>query len=380
MKRNVQMDILRCLAILLVIGAHLELSAKLSQPTGGLVGTIAQQWHLYGGFGVPLFFVLSGFLIGGLLLLELRKHGRISISRFLIRRGFKIYPAYFAFLAYLFLMPLLKALLAHENIRRVAGKLFADYWPNFLFFQNYIGPNPAGHTWSLAVEEHFYLMLPFGIAALVATKRVVWLMPVCLLSPVFFTLVRAVSAYLGDPYLCDYAHTMAATHLQLDGLLLGVGLRCLAEFSPESFVRLRNWRTFFFLTAAILIFLPGRKIFNFPIDRIFPFHTIAAAALFIGIYQTTAQDFGRQAGWVRRLAAPFARIGVDSYSIYLWHVTALGIAGQAIVRLHWTSTASGWLVSAIAVSGAAIVTGIALARLIEWPVIRLRDRFFPSRS
>lgn len=378
MKRNVQMDILRCLAILLVIGAHLNVG----QPTGGLIGFLATEWHLYGGFGVPLFFTLSGFLIGGLLLNELRKHGRISISRFLVRRGFKIYPAYLVFMLYLFLVPLLKAIWAHGDIAQVAGKLFADYWPNYLFVQNYTGPNPAGHTWSLAVEEHFYLALPFAIAALVAVRRVGWLTPFCLLSPILFTCVRATSAWLGDSYLTDYTHTMAATHLQLDGLLMGVGLRGLVEFHPSVFARLRSWRPALFLgAAAILIFLPGKKIFSFPIDRILPVYTAAATALFIGIYQSKASDFGRWAGMVRKAAAPFARIGVDSYSIYLWHVTALGIAGQVIVRLHWpTDTALGWMGAALVITSVAVVSGAVLARLIEWPVIRLRDRFFPSRS
>lgn len=378
MKRNVQMDVLRCLAILLVIGAHLNVG----QPAAGLIGFIATQWHLYGGFGVPLFFTLSGFLIGGLLLNEFRKHGRISISRFLVRRGFKIYPAYFVFMLYLFSVPVLKAVLAHDDAPHLAGKLFTDYWPNYLFLQNYIGSNPAGHTWSLAVEEHFYLVLPFAIAALVAAKRISWLTPFCLLSPILFTVVRATSAWLGDPYLTDYAHTMAATHLQLDGLLMGVGLRGLVEFHPERFARLRNWRPALFLgAAAILIFLPGTKIFGFPIDRILPVYTAAATALFIGIFQTKASDFGSWAGGVRKLAAPFARIGVDSYSIYLWHVTALGIMGQVIFRLHWpTHSALGWIGAALVITSVAVLAGAVLARLVEWPVIRLRDRFFPSRS
>lgn len=378
MKRNVQMDVLRCLAILLVIGAHLNVG----QPTEGVIGFLATQWHLYGGFGVPLFFTLSGFLIGGLLLNEFRKHGKISISRFLIRRGFKIYPAYFVFLLYLFFVPVLKAMLAHHDVSSLARKLFADYWPNYLFLQNYIGPNPAGHTWSLAVEEHFYLALPFALAALVAIKRISWLTPFCLLAPILFTFVRATSAWLGDPYLTDYAHTMAATHLQLDGLLMGVGLRGLVEFHPAIFAKMRSWRpALFLLAAAILIFLPGTKLFGFPTERILPIYTAAATALFLGIYQTKASDFGRWAGRVRQAATPFARIGVDSYSIYLWHVTALGIMGQVVLRLHWpTHSALGWLGAAVVITSVAVLVGAALARLVEWPVIRLRDRFFPSRS
>src|SRR5687767_11658986 len=95
-KRSVQLDILRGAAILLVIGRHLEVPRP-----DGAVGFLAGLWHRIGWLGVDLFFVLSGFLIGGLLVSELTKHGRIHIPLFLIRRGLKIYPPYFVFIGYL---------------------------------------------------------------------------------------------------------------------------------------------------------------------------------------------------------------------------------------------------------------------------------------
>lgn len=98
------------------------------------------------------FFSLSGYLVCGLLFIEMRNSGTIDVSRFLIRRGLKIWPAYFAFVAYLVAVPLVKG-------TATISSLVSDYWPNVLFLNNYIGPNTALHTWSLAVEEHFYLLL-----------------------------------------------------------------------------------------------------------------------------------------------------------------------------------------------------------------------------
>src|SRR5688572_11329479 len=99
-KRNLQLDVLRGVAILLVFGRHLEIPRP-----EGMMGTFAEVWYRLGWIGVDLFFVLSGFLIGGLLVTELQKHGRIDVTRFLVRRGLKIYPAYLVFIGFLMLMP-----------------------------------------------------------------------------------------------------------------------------------------------------------------------------------------------------------------------------------------------------------------------------------
>jgi peptidoglycan/LPS O-acetylase OafA/YrhL len=148
----------------------------------GIVGAVAWIWFQIGWLGVDLFFVLSGFLIGGLLVTELQKHGRIDITRFLVRRGLKIYPAYFVFIAYLMLMPAAKSFAQEGNAWATTVEEWVRYWPNLLFLQNYVGSNPAGHTWSLAVEEHFYLTLPFALAALAAIGRVGVLIPLCLVA------------------------------------------------------------------------------------------------------------------------------------------------------------------------------------------------------
>jgi peptidoglycan/LPS O-acetylase OafA/YrhL len=130
-------------------------------------------------------------------------------------------------------MPLLKG-------TSTLGSILSDYWANAIFLHNYVGPNPALHTWSLAVEEHFYFVLPIFLLLLVRFELLQWIAPLFLLAPAFGTAVRLVCAALGDPYLQD--ETMPATHLWADALLVGVGVRSLAEFSPDCFARLRPWR------------------------------------------------------------------------------------------------------------------------------------------
>src|SRR5438034_2045551 len=133
-----QLDVLRAIAVLLVLGHHMD------PPDPGVVTSlrvVVDTWHRAGGVGVDLFFVLSGFLISGLLFSEYKRSGRIDFLRFFIRRGFKIYPAYYFFL---FLLAFLRG-----------RPTLAD----LIFMQSY-WPYSWGHTWSLSVEEHFYIALP----------------------------------------------------------------------------------------------------------------------------------------------------------------------------------------------------------------------------
>src|SRR4051794_9386622 len=136
----------------------------------------------------------------------MRRRKSIDIKRFLIRRGLKSWPAYFVFLRYLVIMPILKG-------TTPLSTLLSDYWANVFFLQNYVGPNPAGHTWSLAVEEHFYLALPFLLLALIRLGLMSWIAPLFLLAPLIGTVLRIICAAWRDPYIHNFPHGMAATHL-----------------------------------------------------------------------------------------------------------------------------------------------------------------------
>jgi peptidoglycan/LPS O-acetylase OafA/YrhL len=376
--RNLQLDVLRGIAILLVFGRHLEVARA-----DGAAGALAEAWYRVGWLGVDLFFVLSGYLIGGLLIKELQRHGSIDITRFLVRRGLKIYPAYFVFIAYLIFVPTAKAWASGGNWSVALVDQWIRYWPNLLFIQNYVGSNPAGHTWSLAVEEHFYLLLPFVLVALAGTGRTKLLVPTCLfVVPAIVLGLRVLSVWTDDAY----AVKMAATHLRLDALLFGVGVRGVAEYFPEQLARsARRWRLGLVATGMSFWSLnlwiePGTafiRTFGLSLNY------IGSAAFLLAACQTRAADFGTAARYLAPPAAWVGWIGFYSYAIYLWHVTAMGILGRELgarlLTLQGGPTALTWLLSTVAVCGGAVLAGVLASKLVEWPVLRLRDRMFPSR-
>src|SRR5689334_22577354 len=142
-RRLVVLDGLRGIAILLVLGRH--------------AGPGLRPLWEFGWMGVDLFFVLSGFLVSGLLFHEYRRYGRIRPLWFLGRRGFKIYPAFYFLL-----------LVTWFWIGRGFPLRFFLY--EALFVQNYFG-YIWDQTWSLAVEEHFYLGLTLMMWALARFQK-----------------------------------------------------------------------------------------------------------------------------------------------------------------------------------------------------------------
>jgi peptidoglycan/LPS O-acetylase OafA/YrhL len=145
--RVLGLDILRFTAVTLVIFRHMQ------QFRGAPQWLSRTSLHLkQGGWvGVDIFFVLSGFLVSGLLFREWQQHKTLSVGRFLWRRGWKIYPAFWFFLLGMIVFYTCQ----HQTInwRGMLGE--------FLFLQNYWA-NVFNHTWSLAVEEHFYIMVAAG--------------------------------------------------------------------------------------------------------------------------------------------------------------------------------------------------------------------------
>lgn len=376
-RRNLQLDVMRGVAILLVIGRHLELDDP-----GGPLGGVSWLWNRIGWIGVDLFFVLSGFLIGGLLLSELDRHGRLDVPRFLVRRGLKLYPPYYVFIGALIVLPAVKVAARGGDALERLGHEFFRYWPNLAFLQNYVGESPAGHSWSLSVEEHFYLLLPFALLALAARGRVRWMLHVAVAAVPFFLLMRLVAVWTDS----RYAFGMSATHLRLDALLFGVGLRAVAQLRPDRFADLRRYRAHL-VVAGVVLWLPN--LFIEPDTAVVRTAGLTAtflggAAFLMAAFHTRAADFGRLAPVARRAAGVLAAIGVFSYAIYLWHVSVMGsLRGRvtdAVTDALGAWNGLAWLVTATVLTGAAVLFGAVATKLVDWPVLRFRDRFFPSRA
>jgi len=334
--RNQPLDILRGVAILLVLGYHY----------GYVMG-----WDRVGWVGVDLFFVLSGFLISGLLFSEYKRFENIDVVRFLIRRGFKLYPAFYALMCF-------SALECLISLGHVPGTMLAEVF----FVQNYF-PHFWGHTWSLAVEEHFYWMLPLSLIVMVKRSRhkqnpfgaIPWMFA---FLGVACLALRILAVHWGVPLESIHEET----HLRVDSLFAGVTLGYYRHFQPVLFdqaARKPLW------VPAFLCLVPA---FMFQLDTPL-MNTFGFSSLYVGfsclVVWAVERPFSKR--WAARA---LAWIGRYSYSIYLWHIPVGFVLFRGRQGLFFFL--EGTLAS--------IAVGAGMSWLIEVPQLRLRDRLFPSRS
>ncbi|MBI1945860.1 MAG: acyltransferase [Deltaproteobacteria bacterium] len=263
-----------------------------------------------GGFvGVDVFFVISGFLITGIVSGEIER-GRFSVARFYQRRVLRIFPALFAVVAATTIVGavvLLPAAFRDFGQSIVATTAFSSnilFWRESGYFEGAAHTKPLLHTWSLSVEEQFYLLLP---PALLAIKRFAsgrylpWLLVVAAAS-----LALAVDGVQRQPTVAFYLVPHRAWELLL-GSLLAVGAR--RAISSEG-VRTT-------LAAAGLCMILGSVV---GYDDATPFPGVAAippclgAALIIATRRDTATVIHRSLQW-----RPLVVVGEISYSLYLWH-------------------------------------------------------------
>lgn len=339
-RREIELDFIRGLAILMVLDFHAPVR-WLSRPLAWL------GFPNFGWAGVDVFFVLSGFLVGGLLVKEWRVKGRIDSRRFLVRRGFKIWPQYYVFLAIMLLT-------RHRTLH--------DLWGNLLNIQNYVGGVP--HTWSLAVEEHAYLFLVLCLA-LAAWAR----LQVRTLAIGFGALSLAV--VLGRLLLIEHGYQVVnRTHTRIEGILYGVLLAMLYHYRPEIFRRLQaHWWLWLGALLAAVAFFRFQTASPWSVSFGWDAADLLGIALLMLLYRPGPS--GRPAAY--RL---IAWIGVYSYGIYLWHVSV--IAPAVAVAAHLPQRlAPVWLAMAPILGG--IGLGALFTKLVELPALKLRDRLYPRR-
>lgn len=318
-------------------------------------------WHRGGWVGVDLFFVLSGFLVSGLLFAESEQYGRIAGWRFLVRRGFKIYPGFWL----LILTRVVVDRLRHYD--RPGGQLAAE----LLFFQNYHkGMWP--HTWSLAIEEHFYLLLVI-LMVLLASRRPV--KPFAAIPWIFAAIaVGCLGLRLLTPYApFDEYRSWYPTHLRIDSLFYGVFLSWIAHFHRDAFTSFGRRHRLALLGAGVLLLVPAfviasdNRLLNTLGLSLF---YVAGGCLLMGALSFEIPDTG--------VARGLAFIGSRSYSIYLWHLPMLMWGIRLLAAI--SGFVSYWPVYFSVFFCGALLLGIAMAALVEYPALRLRDRWFPSRG
>lgn len=354
MTRYPELTGLRCIAVMMVVLDH----AANTRP-GGFTSWLAPLHFLSnGGLGVQIFFVLSGFLITGLLDAEYRATNRIDLFRFYIRRTLRIWPAFYAFI-------LVLALLAYLNLVDIDWRQFGFAALHAWNYSEMFGLGPTnsahsegawylGHFWSLSLEEQFYWFWPPLLIFILARKSEGFLPALILAIP----LIRIASYFLTPGVR---THLGAMLHTAVDSILVGCYVSLKREQIKTMLDSTRYAAPLMTLACVVLILVfpaLGAHFFGYWTLTYGP--TVSAAVIGLLIVALThLKTF-----WLSRLlrirVALF--IGTISYSLYLWQ--QLFLYGASPVSFGFPLN---------------IVQAIVLASLSYWlietPFLKLKDGF-----
>jgi len=313
MRRFAWFDCLRFVAIFLVMFAHCpDISDHLPSGLGGIFLFL----NLIGWVGVDLFFVLSGFLVSGLLFDEHDANGTLNIKRFLIRRGFKIIPAFYV---------LVIATAIYDAIVFHAFK--PDHIFHDLFFLQSYRMGSWAHAWTLAIEVHFYLLLALLLWFLARhpPKSGAWLsrLPAILCWVLVLSfLARWINSAIHAGEM-NVHREFQPTHLHLDVLAAGVLLRYLYTYRHDQLSFLKRVKLPAVMVGLLLV-IPSVYLWS----KLWPHHPNFVTAIiptlnYLGfgliLFEATQIAYPTT-GIMAWLVKPFDYFGKHSYSIYLWHL------------------------------------------------------------
>lgn len=336
------LDVLRSLAVVLVVGYHL--------PHTNIV--VRALTH-FGWIGVDLFFVLSGYLIASQYLAEPARGEAPDTFRFYARRLMRTIPNYAIMLSVSVLL---------------GDPLTEGLWRYLTFTQNFGVPSTFGVSWSLCIEEQFYLFFPAVVLLVLPRKHTgLWLAGGIVLAG---ALARAVIWWRYRPDLLPPDEAWGVylgrlyypTHTRLDGLTVGVLVASARRFQPAPW---RAWqananRLLFGGCALLVVALTVlvRQMGAASCVLGFPLLALGFGCLVVSATSPTS--------WLNRWRVPGAQgLALLSYALYLTHTHAIHLAGMLVP--------SGSILLCVALS---LASAAALYWLVERPMLHLRDRWF----
>jgi peptidoglycan/LPS O-acetylase OafA/YrhL len=351
------LDHLRALAIIIVFVYHYNM---FGHPAG-----LYDYLGSWGWTGVDLFFVLSGFLIGGQLFARIARDQPIAYGEFYFKRSLRILPAYFVVLALYIAIPGFKE-----------RSQLPPLWRMFTFTQNFgLDLSKEGafsHAWSLCIEEQFYLILPLLIIVLKTPKKAVWLLPALFLfgfairTYIWYDVLPKAQSF-GKAY---YMYIYYPTWSRLDGLLAGVALAAFYYFQPERWKKITRHGNRILLIALALTAAAWAIAHNDHQYEMrgaifgYPAIAIAYGALVFAALSPTSVLY-KYSSKITRLIATL------SYSIYLTHKQLIHLTHEFLSPrgIDNDSYTSFWISTAVALLG-----GWLLHLAVEKPFLRIRDR------
>ena len=325
----VALDGWRAISALIVVGWHL-------QHFSSLAGGLAALPGLNGTVGVELFFGISGFVIGRGLLAERAASGEISLLGFYIRRAFRIVPPLVLYVAVV-------ELLAQFGVLEGAAKGSINA---LTFSCNLIGSAcggyAGGHTWSLSVEEQFYLVIPL-VLALVTARSKTALTTVLLAYPIFIIALFAAH--------CTFTASVLS---QFTTIALGVACALHEDRVRRIMTATPGWTILPALTAI------------FVLRGLHPTATTDAVQILLVsplvMYVLLATTFRASVLSSLLASRPLQVLGMASYSVYLW---------QQLATYPFRGAGVGFYAASLS---ACVLVALASYRWIEKPLIRLGAR------
>jgi len=322
----------------------------------------------FGWTGVDLFFVLSGYLISSHLFAEQTHTGTISLKTFFIKRSFRILPAYLTILAIYILVP----------AYREWGSL-SPLW-RFLTFTENFGLDLRQHStfsysWSLCVEEQFYLVLPVALLVLFqlrAHKAGAWLLAFFF---VFGLAIRLYGWHLLQPYAGTDSFNVKWHELiyypvynRLDGLLVGISISAFFQYRPRAAIGLARYGNQFLLAGLVLLALAywvclDESSFNATIYG-FPLVAIGYGAVVFGAVSPGSMLYRRQFFTTEKIA-------MLSYGIYLSHKGVIHLTHQYFTK-HEVGENSNLMMLASFIL--IVIAALLLNVLVEKPFLVWRNR------
>ena len=345
--RVANLDLLRAVAIALVVPVNL-VGEEVLRVGPGMARVFESGW-----VGVDLFFVLSGWLVGGLYWRELGRYGDVGLMRFWARRWLRTIPPY------------LVALVVVYGLRAAFTDNADPFdWRYLAFVQNYTGMPYWGVSWSLCVEEHFYLGLPLVLGAALRVRGGV---PLALGAAALLSLVARVLTVPdgASPWGLHYT----ATHMRMEGLALGVAAAYVYYRRPELWPALRRVGRALALPGIVFV----ASIPWLPVDVLNRYAYTGVALAFVAVVVATAD----------RRPLPFAAssavraIALTSYSVYMTHTVAADVYRRVVM-----DALPGVPVALHMVGALVVIAGVGgvFYGVVERPTLALRRRWAPRRS
>ena len=309
-----------------------------------------------GGLGVNTFFVLSGFLISWLLLCEWEKSSDISLRNFYSRRTLRIFPAYYFFII----------VTVTADLVLGSKEITPAILPSLTYTMNYFNvfyDHPSlsvAHTWSLAIEEQFYLLWPALILIILRINKKL-LVPV-LLAIILFSMTWRSIAYLYFQFGTSYVYNAFETRIDslATGCLLAVLLQKQSMRDLVDRVAALPLISVIGFILIVWLHLNGTPSYRYTIG-----YTISALLAAFLLTQFMALSTNRI--WRFLEYPPMRYIGIVSYPIYLWHARCLELTAKIGISEIWLKVFVGTLIS-VAVASCSYY-------IIEKPFLRLKKRF-----